>query len=95
MKNIQITQLDKTELESLIQNAVSQGVREAAEKEFESRIYSIKEVMEKTGKSYEYVKKKIRDGFLIPTADGKSVSGAELNKFLGKINAVSGENETA
>jgi hypothetical protein len=86
VKTIQIEQLDRSELVELVKQSVNEALREKERTDFEKQTFNIKEAAEIIKKSDTHVRRLIRDGLLRTTADGKFVSGRELNRYLGEYN---------
>jgi len=71
-------------LKDFIKESVKEEFETHREKEFEKRIYNISETAKILKKSYNYVSNQIKSGNLKPTADGKHISGKEINRYLGE-----------
>ena len=52
--------------------------------EYEKRIFNVQQTSNEIGKSYNFVVKLIKTGYLKTTTDGKHVTGKEINRYLGE-----------
>jgi len=79
---MKLEQKDIEILRPLIENTIQKALAEKENKEFEKKIFNITQTAELIGKSYNFVSNLIKEGYLETTADGKHVSGKEINKYL-------------
>ncbi len=83
MKQIQIEQINSSELMALVRTAVSEAYNNHQEKEFEKMTFNIKETAKKLKRSENFIRKLVNQEIIKTTADGKFITGKELNKYLG------------
>lgn len=83
MKLISVQQIDKTELEQLVMDSVFKAISKEKEDSFEKQTFNVKETAGILKRSEAYVRKMIGQGILKTTAEGKFVTGKEINKYLG------------
>jgi len=77
--------LEQTDLEVfrlMIKQTITDYFNKKENKEFEHRLFTIKEVIKMTHKSYGYIRGLIDKGTLKTTKDGKFISGKAINDFL-------------
>lgn len=83
MKQISVQELDKSELVELVKQAVSEAFNQTKEKDFIKKTFNVKETAKVLNRSENYIRKIIHLGVLKTTADGKFITGKEINKYLG------------
>ncbi len=70
-------------LQPMINKGINEYFENKENKEFEKKTFNISETEKIINCSYNFVKKLIQDGYLKTTADGKFITGLEINKYLG------------
>jgi len=80
-KTIQIELHDNESLESIMLNALKKFEAEKQNSVSDTRLYSINQVKQITGRSHATIKKLVENGIIKVTADGQ-ISQSELNKYL-------------
>ena len=68
----------------MIEETIKSCFIEQKNKDFEKQVFTVTQVKKMLGKSYNWVKSKIKDGTLKTTSDGEHISGKELNRYLGE-----------
>lgn len=82
MKQISVQEIDKSELKELVKDAVIEVLKVNTSQEFERNIFSKKETSEILKRSESFVRTLVSEGILRTTADGKFISGYEINRYL-------------
>jgi len=94
MKQILVQQIEKTELFELMKDAVSEVFKVNTNNEFERKIFSKKETAEILNRSESFVRTLVTEAILQTTADGKFISGYEINRYLRINNEKTAPSET-
>ncbi len=71
-------------IEPIIKKTIDEYFIEKEKRDFEKQIFTVTQVKTMLGKSYNWVKSKIKDRTLKTTSDGEHISGKELNRYLGQ-----------
>ena len=70
-------------LKPFIKESIVTTLTELSKKEFEKKIFNIKQASGLLGKSRNWVSDRMKNGTFITTSDGEYISGKEINRYLG------------
>jgi len=74
--------ITKEELSNLIDNSIKKAIAESNKNNFDVKTYSINKAAKILNMHADTLRKKINAGFVKTTADGKKISGVELENYL-------------
>ena len=70
-------------LQPMIYKSIETYFKNKENADFEKQIFNKTQTAEKLGRSYGFITNLINAGYLKTTADGKHITGLEINNYLG------------
>ncbi len=81
-------------LKDIVKDVFTEFETERQNKDFERKTFTTQETAEQIGRSYNHVSNLVKRGILQTTADGKFISGYEINRYLRINNEKTAPSET-